>query len=320
MRRVRAALLAATLAPGCGGGSPIRDEEIAIHVSAGASEVELGKAFPLTVVRVWSTDLVPDEWSDRALAPLQVRLESTTRREDARHVEETLRFAGYAFSLDEIVVAKPTFSATPKNGGPARTAAADDIHVRVKPALARETPGPAELPGEPLPEPFPWLRWPATGAAALIALALVWWRLGRRAAESTMAAKEPTPPPHVRAQQRLLRLRESEPRTPAEIEAYTIEASNLVRDYIEERFAVRAPEMTTEEFLASATAARALESEHRALLSEFLAHCDLVKFARYTPTAADRAQLVASAERFLRETSAAEEVASEAGATNGTAT
>jgi hypothetical protein len=49
-----------------------------------------------------SKALVPTAWTT-ARSPLVVRLEGTTRREDAR-VEETRRYRGYAFSRTDVLV------------------------------------------------------------------------------------------------------------------------------------------------------------------------------------------------------------------------
>ncbi len=133
---------ALALAPSCGGGPPIPDEEIGIHVTAEARDVELGKAFSLTVVCVWSKALVPGEWRDQALAPLVVRLEETTRREDDGHVEETRRYRCYAFISGDVAVPAMSFKASPRDGGPERIASADALTFRVKPALTGEAAGP----------------------------------------------------------------------------------------------------------------------------------------------------------------------------------
>jgi hypothetical protein len=106
----------------------------------------------------------------------------------------------------------------------------------------------------------------------------------------------------VRATQRLQRLRERRPKSAAEIDSYYVEASAILREYIGERFALRAPEMTTEEFLNAPQTARALHASHRDLLSEFLTHCDMVKFACHMPTASDRERLLEAATIFLEET------------------
>ena len=60
-----------SVAPATG---PIPAEDLLLEVTAGATEVELGAAFPVTVLRVWSVELAPEAWSDRALAPLMLRL------------------------------------------------------------------------------------------------------------------------------------------------------------------------------------------------------------------------------------------------------
>jgi len=60
--------------------------------------------------------------------------------------------------------------------------------------------------------------------------------------------------------------------------------SAILRTYIENRFGLRAPERTTEEFLEDLATTDALGPDHKRLLEDFLAHCDLVKFAELQPT------------------------------------
>ncbi|MBW2415607.1 MAG: hypothetical protein JRG76_13970 [Deltaproteobacteria bacterium] len=272
MRGPRRSLLSIlALVAACGAGTPIPD--VPLRITAGAPEVELGKAFPLTVVRTWSRGQTPADWNDEALAPLDVRLLETSRREDEQRVEETRRYVGYAFSLADVRV--------------------PGLELRVKRALDPATPGPAELPGEPLPEPYPWSMWAAVGAALLTAFVLL---LRRRRRPATVAApapaSEPPPPgPHELALERLARLRRQQPQGHEQISAYYVEASGLVRDYVGERFAVQADVMTTEELV-----------ELEAPLARVLPACDLVKFARHAPSASEREQLLDRAEAFVRET------------------
>jgi hypothetical protein len=47
---------------------------------------------------------------------------------------------------------------------------------------------------------------------------------------------------------------------------------------------LRAPERTTEEFLAELQTTDILAPTEKQTLEEFLTHCDLVKFAKYDPT------------------------------------
>ena len=60
--------------------------------------------------------------------------------------------------------------------------------------------------------------------------------------------------------------------------------SNILRWYIEHRFNLKAPERTTEEFLAELPTTKVLSGTDQERLAELLTHCDLVKFAKYSPT------------------------------------
>lgn len=60
--------------------------------------------------------------------------------------------------------------------------------------------------------------------------------------------------------------------------------SDILRYYIENRFGLKAPERTTEEFLADIRGGNSIQLVYRNILEEFLTHCDLVKFAEHQPT------------------------------------
>ena len=86
------------------------------------------------------------------------------------------------------------------------------------------------------------------------------------------------------------------------IDVWYVELSAIVRRYLEDRYGLRAPELTTEEFLREAQRSGQLSSTHRDLLSDFLVRCDRVKFARYEPDEEESRQALASARTFLEET------------------
>lgn len=71
-----------------------------------------------------------------------------------------------------------------------------------------------------------------------------------------------------------------------EVERFFVVLSAILREYVERRFGVRAPELTTKEFLDEASRDRRL-SGHRTALSDFLTLADRVKFARFSPEEAD---------------------------------
>ena len=162
-----------------------------------------------------------------------------------------------------------------------------------------------ELEGPWLRRHWPWLAAGAVVLAALTGVVVVWLRRAERRAQLTA---------YDRAVARLERLRRTGMPAPSDLDAWYVELSDIVRRYIEERFALRAPEQTTEEFLLEAGRS-ALSGPHRELLSAFLATCDRVKFARYNPGAEESRQALDEARRFLDETRAIDDSPSPAGET-----
>jgi len=81
-----------------------------------------------------------------------------------------------------------------------------------------------------------------------------------------------------------------------------VDLSAIVRRYLEHRYDIRAPELTTEEFLLVATARPELDDAHRSLLSEFLDRCDRVKFAGYRPESDESLASLDAARRFVEDT------------------
>jgi hypothetical protein len=123
--------------------------------------------------------------------------------------------------------------------------------------------------------------------AAVVALTLL-YALFR----SWQRKPQPPPPlvipPHVRARNRLRQALDliSQPKP------FCILISDTLRLYLEERFHWHAPERTTEEFLAELQASTTLDPDQKRSLSQFLTRCDLVKFARLTPSESELRDLL----------------------------
>ena len=83
---------------------------------------------------------------------------------------------------------------------------------------------------------------------------------------------------------------------------FSILVSSAIRDYLEERFDFRAPERTTEEFLYELQGSQLLTLDQKKSLEDFLASCDLIKFAKYEPTEMELRGLHQSAVRLVNET------------------
>ncbi len=149
-----------------------------------------------------------------------------------------------------------------------------------------------------------WKRWwpvLAIGAAVVCAAtALVLLRRGARRKKRVSAYRVA-----------LTRLRALEARgfpTADQADAWYVELSGIIRRYLEDRYRLRAPELTTEEFLREAQRSSELSPGHRELLTAFLADCDRVKFAAYRPEQAESREALETSRRFVEETRVVEEM------------
>jgi hypothetical protein len=301
MRRAVLALASAGLAAlpalaalaACGEGASPPAVDLGVAVTLPEGPVVPGRGFPLTVVRSWSKDLVPAAFHERALAPLVLRPETTSRRESASHVEETRRFRAYAFSREDVRVPPLRLSARPAGGGPERTVPSDGILVRVRPEVDADDPGLPETPEAPPKPPGP--RWPVLAGLAAAALALgafLLLRARRRAPPPPAAAPAPAGPSAAeRALARLAALRARVPEDAAGARADVGEACETVRGFLAEGLGIPAFFRTTDELVADARAAG---------LAPVLAGCDAVKFAAASPDEAARLRLLDDAAGFVR--------------------
>jgi hypothetical protein len=82
---------------------------------------------------------------------------------------------------------------------------------------------------------------------------------------------------------------------------YASGLSDVLRRYIEEAFAVRAPERTTEEFFEEASQHADLKGDFAYRLEEFLSLIDLVKFARMPLANEKREELYQAGVHFVEE-------------------
>ncbi len=144
-----------------------------------------------------------------------------------------------------------------------------------------------------------WRLW-AVGLVILAALIgfLIWRQRHRTAVE----ASKPPVSPWDAAYDRLRSLDMRQLPRAGKFELYYVELSAILREYIEERFQLHAPERTTPEFLMEASASGLLSDAHQKLLAGFLRHCDRVKFAQYRPTLEEMEYGFAQVLKFVDET------------------
>lgn len=99
-----------------------------------------------------------------------------------------------------------------------------------------------------------------------------------------------------------LRAAQAELSKTGDIKEYYIKISDAVRRYIETVFKLRAPEMTTQEFLTNLGGSMKISAEYKELLKLFLEACDLVKFAKHAPLRDEIDSLLTTAKKFIEET------------------
>lgn len=145
----------------------------------------------------------------------------------------------------------------------------------------------------------------ALGAALLVALVIY------RFLRPRPAPPPPPPlPPHEKAHRELEWLIAQDYPGRGELKEFFFHLSRIVREYIEGRFGLRAPESTTEEFLVDLARSDALDAAHESLLKDFLERADRVKFARHEPSAEEIEGSFDAARRFIEETRPGREEAS----------
>lgn len=134
-------------------------------------------------------------------------------------------------------------------------------------------------------------------AMALIAAAILWRWLRRRPKEHKQQSA------YEIARDRLDALMQRPlPLVGKEATSFYVELSDIVRQYLEDRFELRAPELTTEEFLDVVSESPDLHREHQLLLQEFLRQADLVKFAGFKPDESTVQASIDAANRFINDT------------------
>lgn len=80
---------------------------------------------------------------------------------------------------------------------------------------------------------------------------------------------------------------------------YGLASTAILRRYLEARYALQAPRLTTEEFLVAAATSPKLAPEDQRGLGHFLALGDLFKFGRFTATSVELQELQGAAVAFV---------------------
>jgi len=236
-------------------------------------------AHPADASVVWpdSVDLSPFE-------VLGARLEPTAT--EGRGAVSTAVFSIAAFELGEVEIPSFEVSVLSANGE-TEALATDRFGVEVTSVGSDETGdirgirGPMSIAVSALWLAFWALLFMLLGAAGF-ALYRRWRR--RRGSVEHVVRGPPPRAPHEVALEALDALEASPLLARGEVKEYHVQASDILRRYVEAVFGVPALEMTTWEVIAGLEREDA-PGEARAELRRFLDQCDLVKFAKVRPEA-----------------------------------
>ncbi len=165
------------------------------------------------------------------------------------------------------------------------------------PEKFRDVKGPVEMP-EPPSRWYWWAMGITAGAIAVIVVLVILIRRRRRRGPKILRI-----PPHQWAVEQLQQLLDEDLLGQDRIQAFYYRLNAIVRQYIELRFELMAPEMTSEEFLEALRRSDRLDAGHKEPLERFMAACDPVKYARYLPGRDEVEQVFATARDFIDQTS-----------------
>lgn len=148
-----------------------------------------------------------------------------------------------------------------------------------------------------LKELFPWIYGIAMGGM-LIAALILWLVTRKKKAEEEAANAEPA---HVRALRKLDKFRGDKYWKPDQQKTFYSGVTDTLREYIAARYGVGAMEMTTAEIFEGMKGTDVPEDLYQQM-KELFERADFVKFAKYTATDEENAQVLPQAVHFVTAT------------------
>lgn len=118
----------------------------------------------------------------------------------------------------------------------------------------------------------------------------------------TQTSGQKVRPPHEIALEELKAIRQMRLLEEGRLSEYIDRVSDTLRRYIEARFALPAPERTTEEFLDEMARTPVLDRDRKRFLAEYLERCDLIKFAAAEPSRRELDELFEKSIEFIEQT------------------
>ncbi|MGH7785882.1 MAG: hypothetical protein ACRERC_03390 [Candidatus Binatia bacterium] len=302
-----------TVAARAGVATPAADSapvRLATSVEPKAATIGTPLRYTLRIEADKGTELIVPELAGQ-IGEFQVTdFGSTAPREEQGRVVLERWYTLVTYTAGAATIAGPTVQYRVP-GGELLSLAAPDAAVAVESLLdapdAQRSDDVRDIkPPVAVPRDYTPLLWIAAAGLAVIGLGVLCYRLLRRRRRPVVVV--PPRPAHEIALEALARLRDAHLLEDGFAAEFYVRLSGIVRGYLEGRFHLRAPEMTTEEFLQAAQRDPQLNPGQRGLLGQFLSEADLVKFARHVPAAQDAERAYGAAREFVESTAPAMEV------------
>jgi len=151
---------------------------------------------------------------------------------------------------------------------------------------------------------WPWVVIPLV--VLLLIAGLIYYLRKRPKKEVVVKVIEPEIPVHVIALNKLKELRDKKLWQQGEIKAYYIELSDVLREYLEKRYAIKTHEKTTDEIFDGLKHID-VSGDNKNMLRQILVLSDLVKFAKEKPTPAENDESIEQATSFVINTQQAKQ-------------
>ncbi|MEG2493385.1 MAG: hypothetical protein RSF94_04680, partial [Rikenellaceae bacterium] len=157
----------------------------------------------------------------------------------------------------------------------------------------------------PLKMPITWAeiqKYVWFSLLGLLILAALYYVIKRLRQNKSLLPQKPKLPPHILAINELEKIKKENLWQSGKVKLYYTRVTDVIRDYLGERFGVNAKEMTTDEILSIMEEQISKKGKDYQMLQELLRLSDLVKFAKLEPSPMDNQSAFDNAYYFIEVT------------------
>ncbi len=229
--------------------------------------------------------------------------DTTADKNDAKNITVDQTYTITGFDAGTYSIPSFTFGTS---GGPLKT---NELTLQVATVKVDTTKGIYDI-KQPLVVSYTFFDWLKDNwylvALPLAAILFIIWLvryLKKRPKKEPVfeIVRQPVLPPNQVALSKLKELRERKLWQQGDVKQYHSELSDIIREYVEKRYGIKAHEKTTDEIFAGLKYLDITE-ENKSLLWQMLKLADLVKFAKEKPLPPDNEQSMDNAINFVLKT------------------